>query len=519
MIWPSSDSRNMGASAQQFRVHQSAQRALEASGYADAHLLQQFVEADVAFERKYSSRAIFQFARAMAQQGKMNTAMSAYAEAIASAWTLHRASMEKATFRAEIEELSRVISRNLSALHVGPAPRLPEVPDEDTELRVGWLSSQLVDGSASGELLLAMAQGAGRCTLTHVFTTESRTTRHSTVPGVCSLKKVTHVVGNELTGRIGMSGIDLTCGNGSTKPALDAIELSQSISNAGIDVLVCDSSMSDAAASVVMSLADVPLKLSICRTTPLVSAGIHRVVDMSHMNVAGVWTNRRVTSLAQGLSHRAAMPLDRARLGLSPKASILVAHVGQDGDVLSNHFVASIRAIIRNNPRVVVVLLCDPAAAGQVRQRIGKDLLSARMYLCSDATMFDSLTRAADVYLATFPQFDPQGVLSALEMSVPVCAIGSQAGSRCATLEQLLGMEHVVQTPEDYVRQAGLFVADESMRWRHASAVRSRITRYASIEHTASELAEIIAQEHMVQVNRAIAGARRIAPQRRLAVA
>jgi len=494
-------------------------KAFADSGFLDLSLLQKFIATDRVFGMKYSPRALFQYARAQAAAGKMNTAISASSEALAGAWTMHRPAMEKATFRAEIEDLTRSLSRQLSSLFVCSGTRSLVSPGDDDELRVGWLSSQLADASPSADLLTAMSQGAGRCTLTHVFTTESRTTRHSNVPGICSLRKSSDTAGQQTHGRLSMGGVEMLIGSGSQKPALDTIDLAQAIAAAELDVLITDAPMSDMIASVVMSLVPVPLKLSICRSSPMVSGGVHRVIDMSHRNIAGVWSNRKVTSVAQGLSPRSAMPLDRSRLGLSSKASIVVSRVGENIEAVSPHFVGSVRTILRNNPRVVMVFLCDRRIASVIRQRVGRDQLAARVYLAHDEATFDSLTRASDVYLASFPQFDPGGVLAALEMSLPVCAIGSQAGSSCLALEQLLGLANVVQTPEAYAKRAGDWVSDANLRWKDASQIRSRLTRYASIDHTASEIAELTAQEYAVQVNRAIASGRRVPPQRKLAVA
>jgi len=506
------------------------------TGHSDARAVKLFVDGDRVRGLKESPRAVFQFARAQAYAGKMNTAMSAWTEALAAAWTLHRDVMKRAGHRTEVESLANVIAERMSttllkdraaSAHAARERAISSfIQEPDRPIRVAFLTNGLCDGSESAELLLALSQLDDACVLCGVFTSESRVKRHRLVPALCKGRKESEAVGSAVINRLGMMGVDVRLAMPGEKPAMETIELVTAINDIQADVLLIDAPMSDAIAMTAATLCDVPYKISLCRNSPIMSSAIHRTIDLSDQNISGVWTDRRVSCVTQGVGPRHAMPLDRSRLGLSGESVLMVTTCGPAGQGMSTGFAGTIRSILIDNPQAAVSVLCDASAVGKIRETfatvsrnidIKKDEGLRRIYLCTDLKQHDSIMRGADVYLAGFPSPEPTGVLAAMAMSVPICAMTSRQCESGRVLADIVGKDRQIDSSADYIAYASKLARDPTLRWKEVSLLRSRVSKFASVESTAQEIFDLIAREWKTHLNRMIASSRRVSPRMRLA--
>jgi predicted O-linked N-acetylglucosamine transferase (SPINDLY family) len=281
-----------------------------------------------------------------------------------------------------------------------------------------------------------------------------------------------------------------------------AKELAAQLVKDRIDVVLIDASQADPIAAMIATWETAPVKVNLCRRTPLYSTGIAAVTYLDPVRFETDrewWTKRGVEPrfILEGIDIEANLgPLpQRAQYGI-PEQSVVLATAGSNLDnALSPEFVETIINVLRAHPHAIYLIIGDGELAWQKR-KFESAGVSKRIGYAGKRRDLPGFLRIAEIYLAEFPNTAPQGVLMAMSVERPVVALKPNDEAEQSQAATLVGSEGVIlgKDPGAYIERVSKMIREPGYRNKLGKMMRTRVEQHFSFQQTARHLEQLFDQ-------------------------
>ena len=269
-----------------------------------------------------------------------------------------------------------------------------------------------------------------------------------------------------------------------------------------VDVAIIDATQADAIAALIATWETAPVKMNLCRKTPLYSSGVSCITYLDPVRFESdreYWQKRGVESkfILEGMDIDAPpgpLPL-RAQYGI-PEQSIVLATASADPDrSMSEEFVETIINILRAHPHAIYLLIGEGEMAWQKR-KFESAGVSKRVGYAGKRKDLPGFLRIADLYLCEFPSGSSQGVLQAMsvERACVTMKWGDEAEySQAATL---VGSEGAIASRDAnaYIERVSKIVREPNYRLKLGKMMRSRVEQHFGFGQTARQIEQLCDQ-------------------------
>ena len=271
-----------------------------------------------------------------------------------------------------------------------------------------------------------------------------------------------------------------------------------------IDIAIIDATQADPIASLITHWDIAPIKVNLCRRSPLFSSGIDCITYLDQARYEtdhASWRRQHLdtTYLLEGIDLVENQDLgpapQRSQYGI-PRQAIVLATASADLDkTLSEEFIETIVTILRQHPNAIYLAIGEGDLSGQKR-KIESAGIAKRVGYCGKRRDMPGFLRLADIYLAEFPTSGATGVLQAMSLARPIVAMkwsDDAAGSQAAAI---IGNEHSIslRNTKGYIERAGRFIREPALRQRIGGEMLQRIEDHFSMSQTARHLEQLCEQ-------------------------
>jgi predicted O-linked N-acetylglucosamine transferase (SPINDLY family) len=281
-----------------------------------------------------------------------------------------------------------------------------------------------------------------------------------------------------------------------------AKELANQLIKDQVDVALTDATQADPIAAMIATWETAPVKVNLCRRTPLYAGNVAAVTYMDPVRYESDrdwWTKRGIDSkfILEGIDIDAglgAMP-QRAQYGI-PEQSIVLATASSNVDEsLSAEFVETIINLLRAHPHAIYLIVGEGEMAWQKR-KFESAGVSKRIGYAGKRRDLPGFLRIADIYLAEFPNAQPQGVLMAMSVERPVVAMKPTDETEQSQAATLVGSEGVIlgKDPSAYIERVSKIIREPSYRQKLGKMMRTRVEQHFSFQQTARHLEQLFDQ-------------------------
>lgn len=355
-------------------------------------------------------------------------------------------------------------------------------------LRVGFLTSQLADNSATERLLAGWARHASADLASlRVYVTESpaKPVRQglSLVPVAEPSPQAGARILSELKGR-------------RIEPWISPLDadfvqtsriLTERIVRDQIELLLIDSTLADAAIGMAVAGKPAAMQIAISRGQPIPVSGVDEVIDANTHLAAEeepllVSRGIRTRAMFQGIEIGAKTAACRKDYGLSDDAVVMMTCCDDPSKLLGLPFVRMVARLLAENPRAVY-LLAGEGDFTNIRAVFESAGVSKRVGFAGklkDAATFLSM---ADLYLAEFPSSSRDGVLTAMSCGKPVMILAGVFDQ--PSNARFVGAPYaVVGSPATLLDRCSAMVRDPQLRASVGASLQRRANEKFSLRTT-----------------------------------
>ena len=269
-----------------------------------------------------------------------------------------------------------------------------------------------------------------------------------------------------------------------------------------IDVALIDATQADPIAAMIATWETAPVKVNLCRRTPLYAGNVSCVTYLDPVNFEADrewWTKRGVDSkfILEGIDIEAglgALPL-RAQYGIPEQSVVLATASANLDESLSADFVETVINILRAHPHAIYLVIGEGEMAWQKR-KFESAGVSKRIGYAGKRRDLPGFLRIADIYLAEFPGSGSQGVLMAMSVERPVVAMKLGDDAEQSQAATLVGSEGVIlgKDPAAYIERVSKIIREAPYRQKLGKMMRSRVEQHFSFAQTARHLEQLFDQ-------------------------
>ena len=269
-----------------------------------------------------------------------------------------------------------------------------------------------------------------------------------------------------------------------------------------IDVVLIDATQADPIAAMVATWETAPVKVNLCRRAPLYTNSVACVTYLDPVRFEADrewWTKRGVDSkfILEGIDIEAtlgALP-QRAQYGIPEQAVVLASASANLDDSLSAEFVDTVINLLRAHPHAIYLIIGEGEMAWQKR-KFESAGVSKRIGYAGKRRDLPGFLRIADIYLAEFPNAQPQGVLMAMSVERPVVAMKPTDETEQSQAATLVGSEGVIlgKDPAAYIERVSKMIREPSYRQKLGKMMRTRVEQHFSFQQTARHLEQLFDQ-------------------------
>ena len=268
-----------------------------------------------------------------------------------------------------------------------------------------------------------------------------------------------------------------------------------------IDIAIIDASQADPIAAMIACWETAPIKINLCRKTPLYLSSVAAVTYLDPIRFEADrdhWQKRGVEAryILEGVDTSAELgdaPI-RSQYGI-PDNAIVLATASDDLDrSMSEEFVDSVVAILRAHPQSIYLLIGDAEMTWQNR-KFESAGIAKRVGYAGKRRDLPGFLRIADVYLSEFPLGGASGALMAMGVEAPVVAMkcGNDAEHR---RRRRWSMPRAVgsKDPAAYIERVGKIVRDANYRAKLGKMLRNRVEQHFGFAQTARHFEQLCDQ-------------------------
>jgi predicted O-linked N-acetylglucosamine transferase (SPINDLY family) len=285
-----------------------------------------------------------------------------------------------------------------------------------------------------------------------------------------------------------------------------------------VDVALIDASQSDSIAATVANWEIAPVKINLCRRSPLYTSNVNCVTYFDPIRFEAdreYWQKRGVDAkyILEGIDIDAglgALPL-RAQYGI-PENAVVLATTGADLDrSLSEEFVETIVNILRAHPHAIYLLIGEGELSWQKR-RFESAGIAKRVGYAGKRKDLPGFLRIADMYLCEFPAGTAQGALMAMSVERPVVAMKCGEEAEQSQAATLVGSEGSIsgKDPSAYIERVSKIIREAGYRQKLGKMMRSRVEQHFGFGQTARHIEQLCEQLIQSRTESTASEARRI---------
>lgn len=398
--------------------------ALRAIDYADNTLLQMYVDlSKLLQDTSEVSAAAIRFGLTMVKRRQFAAAFDAIAQAVKfSPQAAPGCNQDPALWEevcAAYEEASRTLGRN-----VHPSG------SRDGPVRVGFLTSELVDGSQTQRLISAWIRHANvDLASLRVYCTDIAAKPHRCSMNLFPVAESSLHTGAKLIAELRARRIEPWLAPTDADAVQTSRMLTERLVRDGTELLLIDSHLGDAAIG--MSVAGKPVSRQVVldRGNSFTIAGIDEIISLHERLTPGEssFSNRivPVRSLFQGIDFAPAPAATRRDFGIASDAVVLLSHFEATGQPMSSEFIKLIIRLLARNPRAVF-LLTGEVDETTVRAALDAAGAEKRVAFAPRLRSISPLVGMADLYVASFPSSSREGILTAMSVAKPVMILAGE---------------------------------------------------------------------------------------------
>ena len=499
------------------RAQQHMMQSLEAIDYSDQKVLNQFMSVSSFLGltdlragpvAKFGACAIGRREYALGLEAIQNAVSFDLAQR--GSWTSDR---ENCQFVAgQYERAARGIGWS--------APEAAPFDGNNRQTRVGLIVSSIADDDATGRTIRALARYLDnkRYQLV-VYSTEAAARREKQPFGLTSFAPASRKRGVTTIGELASRGIEFFTAPVEGDVVTSARDLADKLIADKIDLALLDTTQADPIAALIATWETAPIKINLCRDTPLFSAAVNCITYLDAVRFEAdreYWQKRGMESkfILEGVDTEAALGAMPARSAYGiPENSVVLATAGNNLDKsLSGEFLDAIVTILRAHPNAIYLLIGDAELAWQKRKfesaGVGK-----RVGFAGKRKDLPGFLRIADLYLAEFPSASAFGVLQAMSVERPVVAAKCGEDAETSQAATLVGSEGVILGKDTaaYIDRVGKIIKDKAYRAKLGKMMRTRVEQHFSFAQTTRQFEQMFDQ--LIQRRFETTGPTRIATQ------
>jgi hypothetical protein len=371
------------------------------------------------------------------------------------------------------------------------------------QTNVGVIVSGVADDESSAKMIRGLAKyhDSKRFAL-HVYSTEAGVRREKTQFGQNSYVPASAKRAPQTVAELSRQKIPMWAAPTDGDVVSAAKDLAAQLAKDQIDVALIDATQADPIAAMIASWETAPVKVNLCRRTPLYVNNVAAVTYMDPVRYEADrdwWTKRGVDSkfVLEGIDIEAnlgQMP-QRSAYGI-PEQSIVLATASTNLDEsLSAEFVETVINLLRAHPHAIYLLVGE-GDLGWQKRKFESAGVSKRIGYAGKRRDLPGFLRIADIYLAEFPGAQPQGVLMAMSVERPVVAMKPDDDTEQSQAATLVGSEGVIlgKDPSAYIERVSKIIREPSYRQKLGKMMRSRVEQHFSFQQTARMLEQLFDQ-------------------------
>ena len=381
----------------------------------------------------------------------------------------------------------------------------PQAPAEwsNQQTTVAVIVSSICDDEASGKMIRSLARytDSKRFKLM-VYSTESAVRREKQSFGQDKYVNASSKRGTQTIELLSKQKIATWCAPTDGDLVTSAKALATQLVKDQIDVAIIDATQADAIAALIATWETAPVKISLCRSTPLYASAVSCITYLDPVRFEHdreYWQKRGIESkfILEGIdidSPLSPLPM-RAQYGIPDNAMVLATSSSDLDESISEEFVETVINILRAHPQAIYLLIGDGELAWQKRKfesaGVGK-----RVGYAGKRKDLPGFLRIADLYLCEFPSGSSQGVLQAMSVERPCVTMkwGDEAAySQAATL---VGSEGAISSRDAsaYIERVSKIIRDANYRSKLGKMMRTRVEQHFGFGQTARQLEQMCDQ-------------------------
>ncbi len=480
------------------RAQQHMMQSLEAIDYSDQKVLNQFVSVS-AFLGLTDLRAgpVVKFGACAIGRREYALGLEAIQNGVSfdlqagGSWTADR---ENCQFVATQYERA--------AQCIGWTPGTP-LEWNNKQTTIGVIVSSLADEEAAGKMIRSLSRyyDAKRFVI-KVYSTEAAVRRDKQSFGQDKYATSSSRRGAALVDALAKQRINAWIAPTDGDLVTAAKALATQLIKDRIDVAIIDATQADAIAALIATWETAPVKINLCRSTPLYSAGVSCITYLDPVrfeNDREYWQKRGVESkfILEGIdidSPQAPAP-SRAQYGIPPQSVVLATSSNDLDRSLSEEFVETVINILRAHPHAIYLLIGEGELAWQKR-KFESAGVAKRVGYAGKRKDLPGFLRIADLYLCEFPAGSSNGVLQA--MSVERACVTMKWGDEAEYSQSatLVGSEGSIASRDSnaYIERVSKIIRDPNYRTKLGKMMRSRVEQHFGFGQTARQLEQVCDQ-------------------------
>lgn len=275
-----------------------------------------------------------------------------------------------------------------------------------------------------------------------------------------------------------------------------AISLADQLVADQVDLLIIDVDPSDAIAGTIVNWPVAKAKLSIARRAPLMSEALNGVCYLDGVRCEserGWWQQQgiRVESLIEGIDLDAPLAEAPRRVAYGiPDSAVILTTVSPDvSETISPVMVDTISAVLKRHPQAVY-LLVGPGETAALRKRFDAAGVGKRVGYAGRRRDMPGFLKMADIYVAEFPGASMGGVLEAMSMGLPTVAYEWDETATGSAATEFVGSETILRgrDPALAIDSIGQLIRNTGERQEQGRAMRRRVEQQFSYTQTVRAL-------------------------------
>ena len=486
------------------QCHAHLSQALQAVGYADRKVLEQYAGLCAFVGQEYlRTGPAVKFGRGAISRGEVALGLEALASAVAT--DLSRGWAWSADLGNGVE-LCRAYAEAAAAVgwtRPGNAPR--DASSAGDQIRVAYVVSSLGDDEPAARAATALAKNLDHkryrlgvysteawCRRDRQTWAEGATLAPSGVMTGSSAKRGGGTIARLSQSKAG-HWIAPTTGPAGGDLAAAAVALADKLAEDRVDVVVVDADPSDAVAGVAVQWPVAKGVLWVARRVPLYAETVGAAAYLDPTRCAAdeaYWRGRGATCtpLVEGvdLDAPATEAPRRSAYGIPESAVILTTAADDVARTVTPELIDGVAETLRRHPQAVYLLVGGGDATG-IRKRFEAAGVGKRVGYAGKRRDLPGFLRMADVYVGEFPEASPAGVLQAMSMGLATVAVACDDSPAQIVACEFVGSEATIQESgaEAFAERVGRLVRDGAYRQQQGLAMRRRVEQHFSYEQTA----------------------------------